>query len=133
MRKNLFIIVAAVVAIAFMAMPVTAKKKQAVITFTEESYNFGTIAEKGGKVTHEFKFTNTGDANLVIVDAKAECGCTTPEYPKNPIAPGKSGVIRVTYNPLGRPGGFHKTVTVKANTKPKNNTIKISGVVNPNK
>ena len=131
MKKKLFIVIAAVLAVMFVAMPADARKKRPVITFTEQSHNFGTVAENGGKVTHDFVFTNTGDANLVITDARADCGCTVPEYPKNPIAPGKTGKIRVTYNPLGRPGGFHKVITIRANTKPKNTAIKISGVVRP--
>lgn len=112
---------------------IEAKKKQAVLTFAEESYNFGTIPEKGGKVSHEFTFTNTGDANLVIVEATADCGCTVPEYPTKPIAPGEKGTIKVTYNPLYRPGGFTKVITVRSNTKQKKTRIKITGVVNPNK
>lgn len=133
MKRNLAIIAAVMAILAICILPVEAKKKRPVLTFAEKSHNFGTIPETGGKVSHDFVFTNTGDANLVIIDAKADCGCTVPEYPKEPIAPGKKGVIRVTYNPLYRPGGFHKTVTIRANTKPKNTAVKISGVVNPNK
>lgn len=133
MKKHLALITAVLAILVICVLPVEAKKKRPVITFIEQTHNFGTIPEKGGKVSHDFVFTNTGNANLVIIDAKADCGCTVPEYPKEPIAPGKRGVIRVTYNPLGRPGGFHKTVTIRANTKPKNTAIKISGVVNPNK
>lgn len=114
-------------------LSIEAKKKQAVLTFAEESYNFGTIPEKGGKVSHEFTFTNTGDANLVIVEATADCGCTVPEYPTKPIAPGEKGKIKVTYNPLYRPGGFTKVITVRSNAKQKKTRIKITGVVNPNK
>lgn len=109
------------------------KKGPAGITFAETTYNFGTIAETKGVVSHQFEFTNTGDKPLVIVDATAECGCTTPEFPVTPIQPGKKGVIKVTYNPLGRPGGFTKAVTVKTNGKPKKARIYIKGVVNPNK
>lgn len=110
-----------------------AKKKQAEISFVENSYNFGTIPEKGGSVSHTFEFTNTGDGNLVIVDASADCGCTVPEFPVKPIAPGHKGVIKVTFNPLYRPGAFTKVVTVKTNGKPKKARIKIQGTVNPNK
>lgn len=110
-----------------------AKKGKPEIKFTETTYNFGTIPEKKGVVSHEFEFVNTGDAPLVIVDATAECGCTTPEYSPAPIAPGKKGTIKVTYNPYGRPGGFTKKVTVRSNTKPKKTYLLIKGVVNPNK
>ena len=82
-------------------------------------------------MTHEFRFENTGDGSLVIHSAKAECGCTTPEYPKNAVAPGKDGIIKVTYNPLGRPGGFTKIVTVRCNGNPSKVTLKIRGTVAP--
>ena len=72
----------------------------------------------------------------MVLTASASCGCTRPEYPKKPIAPGKSGKIKVTYLPEGRPGEFTKTVTVKTNAKVKNQkkvTLKIKGFVNPAK
>lgn len=76
MKKILFFIIATLLLVPADA----AAKKKADISFAEQTYDFGTIPEKGGKVTHSFKFTNTGDANLVIVDASADCGCTVPEY-----------------------------------------------------
>ena len=104
------------------------------IAFDEKSYDFGTIAEDGGGVTHEFKFTNSGDEPLLIINAKASCGCTRPTYPKKPIKPGKSDKIRVTYNPAGRPGEFVKTVTIKTNIgKKKEYKLKIKGTVTPMK
>ncbi|MCM1368946.1 MAG: DUF1573 domain-containing protein [Candidatus Amulumruptor caecigallinarius] len=115
----------------FIPVAVCAKGKRAEIKFTEQTYNFGTIPEKGGKVSHEFEFVNTGDANLVIIDATADCGCTVPEYPAKPIAPGKKGKIKVTYNPLYRPGSFTKVVTVRTNAKPKKARVKITGTVTP--
>lgn len=108
-----------------------AEKEKGSIKFESTSYDFGMINESGGPVTHEFVFTNTGKGNLVIHSAKAECGCTTPEYPEQPIAPGKSGKIKVTYNPLGRPGGFTKVVTVRTNGSPSKVTLKIRGTVKP--
>lgn len=114
------------------AVTISAAKK-AEIKFAEQNHNFGTIPEHGGKVSHTFEFTNTGNANLVIIDAKADCGCTVPEYPSAPIAPGKKGKIKVTYNPLYRPGAFTKVITIKSNAKQKKTRIKISGTVNPNK
>lgn len=102
------------------------------ITFKKKSYDFGTIKENDGKVTCEFAFTNKGDAPLIIISATAGCGCTTPEYSEEPIAPGKSSAIKVTYNPKGRPGEFRKNVTVRTND-PKNRkvTLQISGTVVP--
>ena len=121
-------------AIALLPAAVMAFAQEPAITFEDTSHDFGTIAEDGGNVTHEFKFTNTGEAPLMIVNASASCGCTRPSYPKKPVAPGKTDKIKVTYVPVGRPGEFVKTVTVKTNVK-KQKTIKlkIKGTVVPKK
>lgn len=125
----------AMVALILSASDADARKKKndgnAMIRFTEQTYDFGNIKEKGGPVSHEFEFVNVGNGNLVILDATAECGCTRPEYPKNPIAPGKKSKVKVTYNPLGRPGAFSKDVTVKTNGSPRKVRIKIRGNVIP--
>lgn len=116
------------------AIGVSAKEdSKASITFKETVHNFGNVREDGGPVSCEFEFENAGNANLVIVSATAECGCTTPEFPKQPVAPGKKGKIKVTYNPLGRPGGFDKVVTVKTNGKPGKVRLKVRGTVIPKK
>lgn len=106
-------------------------KEKAEMKFSETVHDFGTVKEDGGPISVEFPFTNTGSANLVVFDAKADCGCTTPEYPQAPIAPGKSGKIKVTYNPLGRPGAFDKVITIKTNGKPGKVRLKIRGTVMP--
>lgn len=111
----------------------TAKKKQAVAQFAETTYNFGTIPENGGPVTHEFTFTNSGDGNLVIIDARADCGCTKPEFPAKPIAPGGHGKIKVTFNPKYQPAQFNKVITVQTNGKQKKVRLKISGNIDKNK
>lgn len=108
-----------------------APKEKGTIQFSSTVHDFGAIKEDGGPVSVEFPFTNMGDANLLIYEAKAECGCTTPDYPKAPIAPGKGGKIKVTYNPLGRPGAFDKVITVKTNGKPGKVRLKIRGTVTP--
>ena len=132
LKKLTFLI--AIMAIMLLTPAMFGKDKQkGEIKFTETTYDFGTIKEKGGPVSHEFTFENTGTGNLVITDAKAECGCTVPEFPQAPIAPGKKGVIKVTYNPLGRPGGFTKVVTVRSNGSPSKVTLKIRGSVMPAK
>lgn len=123
-------IIAAVVAVP---VAMQARGKQAKIKFAEYRYDFGNVAEKGGEVTHEFRFTNEGDGNLIIIDATATCGCTRPQYPKNPVAPGKSGVIKVTYNPNLRPGPIDRTVTVKTNGNPRKVRLRIVGNVVPGK
>jgi hypothetical protein len=128
--KHLFIAATTVLAAATATM--AAADSDAAISFKETSHDFGTIREKGGAVSHEFTFTNTGSSPLIIVNATASCGCTRPDFPKKPIAAGKSGTIKVTYLPDGRPGEFNKTVTVKTNSKKqKKVTLKIKGFVTP--
>lgn len=108
-----------------------ADKNKSQIKFEQTVFDFGNIKEDGGKVSHEFTFTNVGEEPLKITNARAECGCTTPEYPKDEIAPGESGTIKVTYNPLGRPGGFTKVVTVRCTGNPGKVNLKIRGTVLP--
>ncbi|MBQ8362164.1 MAG: DUF1573 domain-containing protein [Bacteroidaceae bacterium] len=89
---------------------------KAEITFEVTTYDFGTFSENDPKVTCVFKFKNTGNAPLIIHQAVASCGCTVPDYTKQPIKAGESGEIKVTYNGAGRyPGKFRKTITVHSN------------------
>lgn len=113
------------------AFGMAAEKNKAKISFETTVHDFGNIKEAGGPVTYEFKFTNIGKAPLKITSARAECGCTKPEYPKKEIAPGETGIIKVTYNPLGRPGGFTKVVTVRCSGNPGKVNLKIRGSVVP--
>ncbi len=104
---------------------------KAEIKFTETSFDFGKIQEADGDASHEFTFTNTGDAPLVLSRVTASCGCTTPEYSKEPIAPGKKGVIKATYGAKGRPGMFTKTISVYTNVQEAPITLTIKGEVIP--
>jgi hypothetical protein len=98
------------------------------IRYDEEKFNFGTVNE-GDVVTHVFKFTNTGNEPLVISNAKGSCGCTVPTWPKEPIAPGGKGEIKVEFNSKGKPGAQSKRVTVTANTNPTDTFIEVAGEV----
>lgn len=100
------------------------------ITFEKNIYDFGTIKE-GDLVNYKFKFKNTGKNPLLITSANASCGCTVPNWPKEPIAPGASGEIDVTFNSEGKPNHAEKSVTVTANTTPTNTTLLIKGEVTP--
>jgi hypothetical protein len=91
------------------------------IKFVEETHDFGNIKE-GTQATYEFKFTNTGNAPLILEEVKASCGCTTPEWSKDPIAPGQTGKVIATFNSSGKPGTFVKTITVKYNGAVESNT-----------
>jgi hypothetical protein len=91
---------------------------EAEIKFDKTSHDFGIFTESNSKVSCTFTFTNTGNKLLVIHQAIASCGCTVPEYPKEPIKPGESGKIVVTYNGEGRfPGHFRKSITIRSNAK----------------
>lgn len=117
----------------FMVSSLAAAEEYAQATFPVKEHDFGYIKESGGLVSCEFEFVNTGSKPLIIVEAVASCGCTRPDYPKRPIEPGKKGKIKVTYNPLGRPGGFKKDVKVRTNGKEKLTVLYIIGSTIPSK
>ncbi len=98
--------------------------------FSEENHDFGTI-EEGTIAKHDFVFTNTGDAPLIITNAQGSCGCTVPSYPREPIAPGEQGTIHVEFNSNGRTGNQTKTVTLTSNTVPNKKVLRINALVNP--
>ena len=103
------------------------------ITFDEDTYDFGEVME-GEKVVHVYKFKNTGKEPLVISNAKGSCGCTVPEWPREPIPVGGSGEIRVQFDSKGKGkvggGPQAKKVTITANTDPANTFLNIKGIVN---
>lgn len=93
-------------------------QSQADIKFDKTTHDFGAFSESNPVVTTTFTFTNVGNGPLVIHQAIASCGCTVPEYTQEPVQPGKTGTIKVTYNGKGRfPGKFKKSVTVRTNAK----------------
>jgi len=103
----------------------------AEIQFENMDHNFGKIKEEGGPAAFNFKFTNTGKIPLTIQSVQASCGCTTPEWSKEPILPGKTGFLKVSYNPEQRPGVFTKSITVNANVPKSVRVLTISGEVIP--
>lgn len=107
---------------------VTAPSSTAEITFTKDLHDFGTI-NKGDNGTTEFTFKNTGKEPLIIANAQGSCGCTVPVWPKEPIAPGATSTIKVTYD-TKRVGAFTKTVTITSNAQTASKVITIKGVVN---
>jgi len=119
--------------LVFMALIMTtgliSAQQKAVITAAETSHDFGIIKEANGKVSHTFVIKNEGDAPLVLTRVIASCGCTTPEWTKEPIAPGKTGDVKVTYNPQDRPGPFSKTISIYSNGKAGSYLLTIRGEV----
>lgn len=111
------------------AQTVANNKEMAAFKFEQNEFDFGTVKE-GEVVERVFKFTNTGKAPLVIQNAAGSCGCTVPEWPKEPIAPNAAGEIRVKFDSRGKVGANNKTVTIIANTNPETTTLTLKGVVN---
>ncbi len=125
--------VSTILLIMFALQAMAKDEEYAQATFQKKKYDFGYIKEADGVVTCEFEFVNTGNEPLVILSAKPSCGCTVPEYPKKPIAPEGRGIIKVSFNPAGRQGGFMSTVTVRTNGREKRTTLTLEGSIIPKK
>lgn len=106
-------------------------QEMADIKFEKMDHPFGNIKEDAGPAVYNFNFANIGKVPLVIGSVNASCGCTTPEWSKTPVLPGKTGFIKVSYDPKNRPGNFTKTVTVSANVPNSTRVLTISGNVIP--
>lgn len=108
------------------------KEKRAVMAWERNArkWDFGDI-ERGKKVSHVFKFKNTGNAPLIIADVATSCGCTMPEYPREPIMPGKESQVKVTFNGEGW-DRFTKSVTLTVNTREGREILYITGnIIDP--
>ena len=110
-------------------IPTLSFAQRAKIAFEKTTFNMGLVQENGGKVTHEFKFTNKGKAPLLIKFIETTCGCTTPKWNRKPIPPGDSSVVTVTFNPKDRPGVFSKKIIVYTNATPPNIVLRLEGEV----
>ncbi|MFN7120099.1 MAG: DUF1573 domain-containing protein [Saprospiraceae bacterium] len=100
----------------------------AKMAFTQTTYNFGEVSE-GELVKHTFEFTNTGKVPLIISDARSTCGCTVPEWPEEPVAPGEKGKIEVVFNTAGKMSEQSKPITITANTYPSETVVTLEGFV----
>jgi len=107
------------------------QQRVASLTFKEETFDFGKIKEADGPVNHVFTFTNTGSIPLLVQNVQPSCGCTTPEWTKQPVMPGAKGFIKATFDPSGRPGTFEKSVTVYSNADRASVILKFTGAVIP--
>lgn len=125
------------ITLLIITLSLTTFAKGPEITFQETEHDFGNIRSDVGKVSCVFTYTNTGDEPLALTTVTAPCGCTKPEFSAKPIAPGKSGEIKVTLHPTGMKGEFMKSITVRTNIKKgsgkKKVTLKIVGAVVPAK
>ena len=101
------------------------------LSFRPDTWDFGTIRETDGRVSHTFTGVNRGDSPLVILDVVTTCGCTVPDFSKKPILPGEKTQITVTYDPANRPGSFTKELWVYSSEKRKIATLTVQGSVIP--
>jgi len=108
----------------------TDQKSLPVMAFDKALHDFGDI-KAGEKVSYSFRFVNRGRRDLIIQNASGSCGCTVPDFPKEPIPPGREGFIRVLFNSEGKNGIQEKQVTVLANTLPNTNEIRIKASIIP--
>ena len=99
------------------------------ISFEQEVMDYGTLPQ-GADGNRTFVFRNTGKEPLILTNVKASCGCTTPKWTRNPVAPGEKGEIVVHYD-TNRMGQFHKTITVQSNGKTSTKTLTIKGKIEP--
>ncbi|MDO4706883.1 MAG: DUF1573 domain-containing protein [Porphyromonadaceae bacterium] len=129
MKKLMYVLVFLFAYLGFSPAIAQGSQQGAVIMAKETEHDFGVIKESNGKVSHTFVIKNTGSAPLVLTRVVAACGCTTPEYSTEPIAPGKEGKILVTFNPVGRPGQFVKTIAIYSNGKDGSYILRVKGLV----
>lgn len=101
----------------------------AKMDFESTEWDFGEI-DQGDAVDYAFKFVNSGTDPLIITNAKGSCGCTVPEWPREPVAPGGTGVINVKYNSKGKKGKQNKRVTLTTNMVPSQQVLIVKGQVN---
>jgi hypothetical protein len=101
------------------------------LSFDATEWSFGDIREEAGPVSHTFRFTNSGDTPIALDRVVASCGCTTPEYPRTPIAPGGKGSIVVTFDPQGMPGDFSKSIAVVSGGGRSRDFLIVKGHVTP--
>lgn len=113
--------------IGMLGLSVTAQENAAKIEFKTETVDYGEI-EKGSNGVRVFEFTNTGSTPLIVSNVKSSCGCTIPKKPKDPILPGKTGVIEVKYD-TNRVGPIRKAITVTSNADTPTKVLKIKGTI----
>ena len=122
-------LIALFTAFLYVGMHISVGQNLAEIKFEKMDHNFAKISEDAGPAIYVFNFANLGKVPLVISAVNASCGCTTPEWSKEPVLPGKTGFIKVSYDPKNRPGVFTKTVTVIANVPNSSRVLTITGDV----
>lgn len=132
MKKFAFILLSLCLSISYASAQknfTTQPNNGASMKLDKSIHDFGKVQEKVGKISTDFTFTNTGNAPLIINRVQTSCGCTTPEYTKEPVLPGKKGIIKVTYSTTGRVYAFTKKITVFTNVADTTYVLTIKGEV----
>lgn len=105
-----------------------AQSRGAELKLAETNHDFGDVPQKGGTQSWDFAFTNGGDVPLVITRVVTSCSCIRASYPRRPVAPGASGTIRITYEPIkSAPGAFNKVIQIYSNAPSKRDVITVQG------
>lgn len=125
--KSLFIKLLAITSLVFIST--FSANAQADFTFEKMEHDFGAIKHSSDTIWYSFKFKNTSSEPLVISNIETACECTLAKWPKTPVLPGRSGVIKGGYKLKGKTGVFNKTLTIMANTLPATTTLTIKGVI----
>ena len=128
MKISFPLLLVLVLCLPFVNQAQTSKSR---IAFEKLQHNFGTFKEELGVQTVAFNFKNDGTAPLILNNVQASCGCTTPEWTREPVAPGAKGLIKVSYDPRNRPGVFNKTIRVSSNAENADVVLTIQGEVTP--
>ena len=128
MKKSLILLLVIMICLPFLNFAQDAKAR---IAFEKLQHNFGTFKEELGVQSVAFNFKNDGTVPLILNNVQASCGCTTPEWTREPVAPGAKGVIKVSYDARNRPGVFNKTIRVSSNAENADVVLTILGEVTP--
>jgi len=126
MKKTVLLLALIAIVLGSNAQP------HAKISFANPKHDFGQLKAESGSIKHKFEFTNTGNQHLLINEVKSSCGCTSPDWTRQPIAPGGKGFIIAEFDPKDEHGTFDKSLTVISNALESPSTLRITGTVASN-
>lgn len=115
--------------IAALSIAAFAQNAKPVLSFEKKIHDFGDIKEGDGVISYVFEFTNNGAQPLVVHNVRASCGCTTPDWTRQPVMPGGKGTVKVAFDPANRPGNFNKSITVSSNSETATEVLRVVGNV----
>ncbi|HKL71122.1 MAG TPA: DUF1573 domain-containing protein [Marinilabiliaceae bacterium] len=115
--------------IAALSIAAFAQNAKPVLSFEKKIHDFGDIKEGDGVISYVFEFINNGAQPLVVHNVRASCGCTTPDWTRQPVMPGGKGTVKVAFDPANRPGNFNKSITVSSNSETATEVLRVVGNV----